>query len=163
MKRIALLLAIVVVGTATFAATPKTAPAAAPAAAQSSGFTAVALTTGGIPLVKMGMGSWSLDLGATIGSPAAGTTNYTVIAKGDLPLGTVGQVRTYWAPQLTLASFFGASTVTGTLFVGGEYLFAPKLAIYGDLSLLSIASAAGATTWTIGTNVWVYSGIRMYL
>lgn len=126
--------------------------------------TAIALTDNGYPLVRLPMVGMNLDVGATISSPAAGTTNFTLIIRGELPIAKIGSVNTYWAPEAALTSTAGTSSITLNLKAGGEYLFANNLSVFGDATLLTLTSAPGTTTWTVGANgAQMYSGIRLYM
>ena len=156
MKKIALILAVLVVcSVASFAQVAKT---------TSGPITAIALTNNGCPLVRLPMVGMNLDVGGTIASPAAGTTNFTLIIRGELPIAKIGSVNTYWAPEAALTSAAGASIITLNLKAGGEYLFANNLSVFGDATLFTLTSASGATTWAAGTNgVLMYSGIRLYM
>ncbi len=166
MKKIVLLLTIVILGIASFAAPAKTtaAPAkAAPAASASSGLIGVSLNAIGMPSARLGMGGWTLDIGGSIAN-AANQTNFTVGVRAEMPLSNVNSnLHTYWAPYLTLLSAAGATTTTAGVLLGCEYMFAPNLSIFADMTALQIVSAAGATTWTISTNFGqIYTGGRLY-
>jgi len=161
MKKIVLLLIMVIIGTAAFAAAAKPVPAAS----GSQGFTAVSLNSiPGVASARFGFGSWSLDAGGTIAN-AANTTTITLLLKGEIPMATVSSdVRTYVAPALVLVSGGGASTTTLNVFLGAEYMFNPHLALFADLTAFTLTSAGGTTTWTIGGNSpLIYSGGRLYL
>lgn len=170
MKRIALVISLLIMATSAFALTlaPKksyaapilsAAPVTAPA--PKAGFSGVTLTSIGCPAAHFGMGGWSLDVGGSLNS--ASTLTFT--ARGNMPLGKAAEsVDTYWSPTFMYVSAAGASTITVSLLVGAEYMFAPNLSLFADLTALTLTSAAGVTTWTIGlNNGQIYTGGRLYL
>jgi hypothetical protein len=58
----------------------------------------------------------------------------------------------------------GSGTVTVSVFLGAEYMFASNLSLFADLTAFSLTSANGQTTWFAGSNDGqVYSGGRFYL
>ena len=147
---------------------PASEPAPAPAVSSSSssmGITAVTLNSLGFPSVRFGMGSWDLEVGGQIASPASGTTNVTVGGRAELPLSKIGDsVRTYMAPTLTLQSFGGTSFITASFLLGAEYMFASHLAIFADLTAFTLTSTSGNTSWCVGQNAGqIYTGGRLYL
>jgi hypothetical protein len=165
MKKVTILLAIVFLGTASFAAAK-----AAPAASSSQGVVGVSLNQipvlpGAAPSVRFGFGNWSLDAGGSLTNTAAGTS-ISIFGKGEIPISKIGSdVRTYWAPELCLFSPAGGggSTTVISVYMGAEYMFASHLALFADLTAISIASAGGTTTWTIGaSSPLVYTGGRLY-
>jgi len=162
MKKIALILALLVcVASMSMAATAKKTEVAKPA---SGGFTGVSLNSIGCPSARFDMGSFALEVGGSIASPASGTTNTTLIAKGEMPLNQISDnVRTYWAPAVMLRSIAGASTTTIMVLLGAEYTFTPKLAIFADMTAFTLTSASGTTSWQIGGNdPQIYTGGRLY-
>ncbi|MFA4843349.1 MAG: hypothetical protein WC632_00160 [Candidatus Margulisiibacteriota bacterium] len=170
MKKFAFIFALIIcVASVSFAAPVSKAPAskapAAEAVSSSMGMTAISLNSlVGFPSLRFGMGSWSLEVGGTIASPAAGTTNVTVGGRADIPLNTISdELRTYMAPTLVLTSAAGTSVITASFLLGAEYMFAPHLAIFADLTAFTLTSAAGTTTWGVGTNsALIYTGGRLY-
>jgi len=182
MRKIALLLVLVLVASSLSFAQVKKAPAkkAAPAgeevveevvvtevpaaASSAQGFVGVSLNQLTVPSIRFGLGSWSLDVGLTLSSPAAGQTDYTILLRGEFPLSKVtNKLYTYFAPQVRLENVANQTTTTIFLLLGGEYRFAPHLTVFADLHALTITSTAGTTTWRAGTNVGqIYSGIRLY-
>jgi len=162
MRKIALLLIMVIIGTAAFAAAAK--PAASKGT-EGQGFTAITLNSiPGVPSARFGFGSWSLDAGGSIAN-AANTTTITLLLKGEIPMTTVSSdVKTYIAPALVLVSGGGTSTTTINVFLGAEYMFNPHLALFADLTAFTLTSVGGTTNWTIGGNsALIYSGGRLYL
>lgn len=165
MKKIALVLTLLicVASMSMAAAAPAKKAAAAAPASSAAGFTGVSLNQIGCPSARFDMGNFVLEVGGSIVS-AGGTTNTTLIGKGELPLNQISDnVRTYWAPALMLNSVGGTSTTTIMVLLGAEYTFTPKLAIFADLTALSLVSAGGTTTTTISSNSpLVYTGGRLY-
>ncbi|MBN3033895.1 MAG: hypothetical protein JW873_07360 [Candidatus Saganbacteria bacterium] len=127
------------------------------------GLTGVTLTSVGCPAAHFGMGGWSLDVGGTIAN-AANTTTLTLLARGNIPLSKISNgLSTYWGPAV-LYNSAGSGTTTITVLVGAEYVFAPNLSLFADLTAFSLTSANGATTWFAGANAGqIYSGGRLYL
>jgi hypothetical protein len=146
----------------------KTAPAPASETTPSSssmGITAVSLNSLGFPSVRFGMGSWDLEVGGQIASPASGTTNLTIGGRAELPLSKIGDsVRTYMAPTLVIQSLGGTSFITASFLLGAEYMFASHLAIFADLTAFTLTSTSGNTSWCAGQNHGqIYTGGRLYL
>ena len=166
MRKIALVLTVLLcIASVSFAApAKKAAPAPAPEHS-SGGISAVTLTAIGCPAVRFDMGSFALEAGGSIASPAAGQTNTTLILKGELGLSNpANNVNTYWAPMIMLQSAAGASTTTISVLLGAEYTFTPKLALFAEMAAFSLTSAAGATTWVLSANNGqIYTGGRLYL
>jgi hypothetical protein len=157
MKKIVILLSLILIATSAFAA-------AAPkkAASSSMGLTGVTLNSIGCPAAHFDMGAWGLDVGGTIVN-AASTTTITVIARGLLPLSQVtDNLSTYWGPGV-LYNSAGSGSVTIGVLLGAEYMFAPKLTLFADLTAFSLTSAGGATNWFAGANAaQIYTGGRLY-
>lgn|GEM_PF-5461148 len=170
MRKIIIFLTLIMIASATLAAvvTPKKAANPVPVAASSSssavGLTGVTLTAGGIPAAHFGMGSWSLDLGGMICS-VAGASQIDVLARANMPIKDLtDNLNVYWAPQLFYVSAAGASTITLSIFLGAEYLFAPRLSLFADLTAFTLTSTSAATNWWIGlNNGQIYTGGRIYL
>jgi len=163
MKKIALVLTVLLfVASVSMAAPAK--KAAAPAQS-GGGISAVTLTVIGCPAVRFDMGSFALEVGGSIASPAAGQTNTTLTLKGEMALGTpAANLTTYWAPAVMMVSAAGATTTTLAVLLGAEYMFTPNLAVFADMTAFSMTSAAGATTWVLGANSGqIYTGGRLYL
>ena len=160
MRKLALLLTIVILGTSAFAAAPKAA-----ASKGSEGFVGISLNSiAGVPSARFGFGSWSLDAGGSIAN-AGNTTTITLLLRGEIPLSKISSdVNTYVAPELVLVSGGGTSTTTINVYLGAEYKFASNLAIFADLTAFTLTSVGGTTTWTIGGNSGlIYTGGRLYL
>ena len=162
MKKIAMLMVILVLATAAFAAAK---PAGAPAKTQ-GGITAISLNSApNVPSIRFDFGSWSLDAGVMLINTAAGNT-FTLLGRGEVDINKIGSnIRTYWAPAITLVSPpAGGSTTNLSVFLGAEYMFAPQLAIFFDLTAFTLTSSGGTTSWGIGANqAQIYSGGRLYL
>jgi hypothetical protein len=171
MKKIALILALLIsVTSVSFAAAAPKKAAPAASDSESQGFTGVSLNLipclpGAAPSARFGFGNWSLDAGGSLNNTAAGTS-ITIFGKGEIPISKIGSdVRTYWAPELCLYSPAGGggSTTVISVYLGAEYMFASRLALFADLTAISLMSAGGTTTWTIGGSAaQVYTGGRLY-
>lgn len=172
MKRIALFLMIVILGTASFAAKPKALAAKAPAAAipapiaseQASdnalrlgvlnlsnpgGFVSVA-TVG--KQINAGL---SGDLGLAIGQNAAGSkTNIGILARLEFVTPKIGEVNTFAAGNLWFATdptyAGGASSITLNISGGLEYPLLKNLSFLVNATLFEITSFAGTTAIGIG-------------
>jgi hypothetical protein len=126
------------------------------------GLTGVTLTSIGCPAAHFGMGGWSMDIGGSIAN-AANTTTITVFGSAQLPLSKVNDnLVTYWGPGV-LYNSTGNGTVTIAVLIGAEYMFAPNLTLFADMTAFSLTSANGATNWVVGqNNPQVYTGGRLY-
>jgi len=166
MKKLALLLVVVMFGTAAFAAAPKAATKTAPASGgKAMTITAISISDLGCPSIRLGLGALDLDLAASISSPAAGTTNHYIMAKGLMQLGKVNSsVNTYWAPWASITTAAGVSTTQVGISLGAEYMFASKLAIFGEINALRVVMTGGTTTWfALTNNAQAYTGVTLYL
>jgi len=166
MKRILslTLLLVVALSFSSFAQVKKvTTSTTASSGATVMGLTGVTLTSIGCPAAHFGMGSWSLDFGGTIAN-AANTTTITLLGRGNIPLSKINDnLLTYWGPQVIYNSA-GSGTFTIQVLVGAEYMFAPDLSLFADLTAFSLTSANSQTTWFAGNNNGqVYTGARLYL
>ena len=179
MKKIALLMIVALLCSSAYAAAPAKKPSAAvptasavPAASVTTnqGFVGVSLNTLPVspfaaPSARFGFGGWSLDVGGSLANNAAGTA-VTVFGRGEIPISEIGNgVRTYWAPALALFSPAGGgnSTFNLSVYLGAEYMFVSHLALFADLTAISLTSVGGTTTWVAGTNTFqVYSGGRFF-
>lgn len=193
MKRIALFMMIVILGTASFAAKPK-APAATVSApvvsgqasgdslrlgllniSNPGGFASVA-TVG--KQINSGL---SGDLGLAIGQNAAGSkTNIGVLARLEFVTPKIGEVNTFAAGNLWYATdptyAGGASSITLNISGGLEYPLLKNLSFLVNATLFEITSYAGTTAIGLGAgtantggsglgvaSVAIYNGIRLYL
>ncbi len=170
MKKIALLMVVIIIGTSAFAAAPKAAPAAKPAASSApaaakrmgfglQGFTVtsnnITMPTLEYPLSDEMMGEIGLAF-ASRSAAGASVSNFTLALALKMKLGNpVGSIQPQWGVGLAYTSnpalVNNTSNILIALNVGAKYWITPDLSLEGNLIPLAYNSftAAGATTTTM--------------
>ena len=153
MKKAIILLVVLVLGTASFAAMR---------VGVENGLPYMGWQLSDMQAIDAGLGYTSTGNGAV--------TNLILFGKYTQNIMKVKNVNLNWSGSLGINSAnAGASTTTIGLVgsVGAEYMINEVISIYGDIDLLTIQSISGAAT---GTNFFLingdancYSGIRVYI
>lgn len=171
MKKIALMLMIVILGTTAFAA------AASKKTASSMGAGVDVTLLGGMPYWRFVLDSdRAVDAGLGYTSTSVGgatTSGFTIFGRYENLLNQVTkELKTNWGASLMInsASAAGATTTTFTLagLLGAEYSITSNLSLYGYVTVLSFSSAStgGTSTTTIALlsgSPTSYTGFRIYL
>jgi hypothetical protein len=178
MKKITLLLMVLILGTAAFAAAPKAAPkAAAPAVYVAPAATAKSPTIIGVedgsPYMRFMMNrDQAVDVGFTYNNTNSANNNIFLWGRLNNKIGQVGAITTSWGAALSLWSGKQAGADCTILGLGGSvsaaYMILDNVEIYGNVNLLGLmnTSLAGASTTSysmITGSGNCYSGIRVYL
>jgi len=170
MKKIALLLALVLVGSAALAAAP--AATAEKASGMRVGIESISLLNIGMPYIGFKLNdNQTIDVGLTFQSENDGAiTDLGIVGRLENKISEIGKVKLNWSGMLGIRSRnTGASTTTLVLIgaVGAEYKIADNFSIYGNIDLLRLENKSGATTGTsfyiLSGNTQAYSGMRVYL
>lgn len=190
MKKLVLLLTVIVLGTAVFAAAPKPSPvkmvvAQAPAPSAPGSMRVGVLTQaapGGLgSIITVGNrlnSSMTGDVGLAIGQNAAGAnTNIGVLLRLEYDMAKIGEVKTHAGGNLMFATsrdYANTSSLTLNIFAGIEYDLLRNLSLLADLTILEVTSSGGATSFGIGAGTangtglgavaaTLYCGGRLYL
>lgn len=172
MKKIAMFLVLVVLGTAAFAAPAKTAAAPASiAAAPASG--PIIGVEDGAPYMRFLMNqSQAIDVGLTYNNTNSANNNFFVWGRMNNKIGKVGAVATAWDAGVSLWSGKTAGADCTVIGLGGgvsaAYMILDNVEIYGNVVLIRVMSTnlAGASTTSYSAITGsgnCYSGIRVYL
>jgi len=184
MKKITLLLMVLILGMAAFAAAPKAAPkAAAPAkTAPAATYAAPAATAKSPTIIGVEDGSpymrfimnrdQAVDVGFTYNNTNSANNNIFLWGRLNNKIGQVGAITTSWGAALSLWSGKQAGADCTILGLAGSvsaaYMILDNVEIYGNVNLLGLmnTSLAGASTTSysmITGSGNCYSGIRVYL
>ena len=103
----------------------------------------------GVPFVSFKINDTQMaDLGLSYSSTNNGAaTNLNLLGRIENGIMNLDKVKLYWAGQLLINSAAGASTITIDGIVGAEYKVSKNLGIYGNIDLVTIQSAAGASSF----------------
>jgi len=174
MKKIALFLALVLVGSAAMAAAPAATaekPSGMRVGVESvfiQGVGTIGLPYIGFKLndnqtVDVGLTYWSLNDGAT--------TDLALVGRFENKITEIGKVKLNWSGTLGIISDnAGATTTILALIgaVGAEYKIADALSIYGNIDLINFQNTSGGgasstSYFLLNGNGNAYSGMRVYI
>lgn len=121
----------------------------------------------GVPYMRF-VQSAEQSLDVSIGNIAyANSNNYAVNAflRLNKKMAKVDSITCSMGLQLnanqTKAAGVDTTTLGGTVLMAAEYLVADGIAVYGNLSLLTVNMTNGAGTALTGSNPNVYTGVRV--